>query len=125
MENSKTKKPGTALIGANSKAQNCKRGRFGTQFFPKYGNKLEGTFGDIKSFREKLIGFLNSAEKCKRGPFGIFTITCKISKTNEGGPFVAIKKFHKKSQWRLQIAARRKDLRARQVSTRSSTSSEA
>ena len=42
MENSTTDKPGTATIGANSKAQNCLRGRFGTQFFPKYGKKVKG-----------------------------------------------------------------------------------
>ena len=62
MENSTTNKPGTATIGVNSKAQNCKRGRFGAQFFPKYGKKLKkGPFGDIRNFREKLmVGFLNS-----------------------------------------------------------------
>ena len=61
MENSTTNKPGTATIGAISKAQICERGRFGTQFFPKYGKKLKGPFGDIRNFREKLmVGFLNS-----------------------------------------------------------------
>ena len=92
MENSTTNKPGTATIGVNSKAQNCKRGRFGAQFFPKYGKKLKGPFGDIRNFREKLmVGFLNSVTLPKNvngDPLEFLPLLAKYRKQMKGDPLL-------------------------------------
>ena len=75
-------KPGTAKVGAISKAQNCKSGDplgfLKLQLVEKYENKLKGDLWEIlKNFGKTILktGFLNSVtvpKLVKSGPLRIF-----------------------------------------------------
>ena len=72
-------KPGTAKVGAISKAQNCKRrdplGFVKLQLVAKYEKIKGGPLGDFKISEKKLNEIFercHSAEKCKGGPLGNF-----------------------------------------------------
>ena len=92
-------KPGTAKVGAISKAQNLKGGPFGLCETPagckNFFKKLKGgPFGDMKKFLNNFFNEIfeqcHSAEKCKRGdPLQFFDIHCvaEHQKKLKGGPF--------------------------------------
>ena len=101
--NDNINKPGTAKVGAVSKAQNCKKGDplgfVKLQLVAKYEKKLKGDPWEIfKNFQKNLkLRFLNSVtvpKNVKGGPFGIFwhPLRYKISKQTKGRPFGGIRK---------------------------------
>ena len=80
-------KPGTAKVGATSKAQNCKRGdhlgfvKF--QLVAKYEKKTKGDPWEIlKKFR-KLLKNENVPKNVKRDPLGFFDIHCVAKYRNK------------------------------------------
>ena len=113
-------KPGTAKVGAISKAQNLKGGPFGLFETPagckKFLKNEGGTLWRHEKISEKFFYEIfeqcHSAKKCKRGdPLRFFDIHCvaKHQKKLKGGPFgekISIQKVSKsrivpKKSWDL------------------------
>ena len=94
-------KPGTAKVGAISKAQNLEGGPFGLcetpagckKFFKKWrGDPLE-TWKNFRKFFNEIFEQCHSAQKCKRA---WHPLCCKTSKKIEGGTLWG-KNFNPKS----------------------------
>ena len=87
MRDSKLNKPRTAKVGAISKAQNCKRGAFDFEKFPKF-------------FLNVIFEQCHSVKKCKRGTLWDFSTSIVLQniETNEGGTLWGNPKNFKKSR---------------------------
>ena len=74
-------KPGTAKVGAISKAQNCKRGTLWALWNSSWLQNFKKWRGTLwkhkKKFKIEIFDQCHSAENCKRGdPLGFFDIHC-------------------------------------------------
>ena len=101
----KVNKPGTAKVGAISKAQIVERGTFGLCETPggcKIGKKIKGDHWEIlkkfpkKNLKMRLLNNVTMPKNVKGGPFGIkwHSLCCKIRKKsewkNKGGPMLSM-----------------------------------
>ena len=115
-------KPGTANVGAISKAQNVKWGPFEVSETPVgckiWKKKNEGsTLGrywkfSSKNFKSETFEQCHSAEKCKKWwLFGIFwhPLCCKILEQTKGDPLVQSKKKQKVSYCRKKLSEKHLD----------------
>ena len=109
----KNNKPGTAKVGAISKAQNFKRGTlwalWNSRWLQNMKKELKGALERFWKISEKKLKVSQCRKMWKGGPFGIFwhPLCCKISKQTKGRPFGGIQKSskkvaqcRKKSEWK-------------------------